>query len=55
LQYQVQWGIDVDADSPEEAALEALRTQRDPQSIALVFHTIDESGDGKTVDLWGKE
>ncbi len=33
----VTWEIDIDACSPEEAALEALKIQRDPESIATVF------------------
>lgn len=35
--YLVQWEIDIEADSPREAAVKALRIQRDPESIATVF------------------
>lgn len=35
--YRVVWKIDVEADSFEDAAREALRIQRDPTSIATVF------------------
>lgn len=35
--YTVQWLIDIDADSPEEAAMEALRIQRDPDGTATLF------------------
>jgi len=35
--YTVRWEIDVDADSPEAAARQALEIQRDPESIATVF------------------
>lgn len=36
-QYHVIWEIDLDAESPEDAALQALSIQRDPQSIATMF------------------
>lgn len=35
--YMVVWEIDVDAESPVEAARKALETQRNPESIAAVF------------------
>lgn len=35
--YEVKWEIDIDADSPEEAAQKALEIQRDPNSIATHF------------------
>lgn len=49
-EYTVTWAIDIDADTPEEAAKEAMAIQRDPDSIATVFMV----SDGKTttkVDL----
>ena len=36
-QYQVRWEIDIEADTPQEAAEEALHIQRDADSIATVF------------------
>ena len=36
-QYHVIWEIDLDAESPEDAALQALSIHRDPQSIATMF------------------
>ena len=42
--YQVSWVIDIEADSPEEAALRALAIQRDPNSTALVFEIRDDCG-----------
>lgn len=36
--YRVTWKIDIAADTPEEAAEEALRIHRDPESIATVFN-----------------
>lgn len=42
--YLVKWEIDVCADSPLEAAEEALRIQRDPSSIATVFEVVGDKG-----------
>lgn len=42
--FRVRWEIDVDAGSPEEAAREALRIQRDPNSIATCFD-VRENGE----------
>jgi len=42
--YRVSWVIDIEADSAEEAAREALAIQRDPQSLATVF-TVEAKGD----------
>lgn len=35
--YRVVWEIDIEADSPREAAIKALEIQRDPLSTATVF------------------
>ncbi len=35
--YTVTWDIEIDADSPEEAARLALEIQRDPASEATMF------------------
>ncbi len=40
--YAVSWEIDIEADSPMEAAQKALEIQRDPESIATVFLVSDE-------------
>lgn len=40
--YHIAWYISIDAESPEEAAQEALDIQRDPASTATVF-TVDEA------------
>lgn len=52
MEYLVTWHIDIDADTPEEAAKRALEIQRNPESIATVFRvqTLDRSTD-VTVDL----
>lgn len=49
--YLVQWEINITADSPEAAAREALRIQRDPASCATVFKVWDEDGIDSTVDI----
>ena len=36
-QYLVQWEMDIEADTPEEAASEALKVHRDPSSEATYF------------------
>jgi hypothetical protein len=41
-QYRVTWDIELDADSPEDAARKALEIQRDPNSIATVFDVAGE-------------
>jgi hypothetical protein len=38
MEYKVAWHIDIDADSPEDAARKALAIQRNPESIATVFN-----------------
>ncbi|SRR5579885_1513013 len=50
VEYRVSWKIDLDADSPEQAARAALRIQRDPTSIATVFEVTPRAG-GKTVTV----
>ncbi len=49
--YRVAWEIDIDADSPREAAREALKIQRREGSIATVFTVFDENGDHHNIDL----
>ena len=51
MNYRVVWEIDIEANSPEEAARQALEIQRDPGSTAHVFDTWDEGGNHKPVDL----
>lgn len=48
--YLVTWEIDVTAETPVEAAREALRIQRNPESIATVFGVAD-GFDVRRVDL----
>jgi hypothetical protein len=44
-EYLVEWAIEIDADSPEDAARKALAIQRDPESIATTFHVTPEGVD----------
>lgn len=51
MQYVVTWEIDIEAKSPKEAAIEALRIQRKANSWATVFEVTDEKGNKTKVDL----
>jgi hypothetical protein len=51
-EYLVTWMIDVESDTAEDAAREALRIQRKPDSIATVFTVTDKTtGAATDVDL----
>ena len=55
-EYRVEWVIELSALSPREAAEEALRIQRDPDSTALVFDvsgtmSMDPAENGVRIDL----
>lgn len=49
--YEVIWRIDIDADSPEDAARRAREVQLDPNSLATCFEVIDSEGAWVSVDL----
>lgn len=49
--FRVVWEIDIYAETAEEAALKALKIQRDPNSIATYFHVLDQDGQRVSVDL----
>jgi hypothetical protein len=49
--YLVTWQIDMDADTPEEAAIKALHIMRDEESSAKYFLVGDEDGEIHEVDL----
>ena len=51
MTYRVIWEIDLDADSPREAAEKAFAIHRNPESIATVFDVVDKTGRKTTVDL----
>lgn len=50
-EYHVIWEIDLDADTPRDAARKALEIHRDPASIADVFTVIDGTATSVQVDL----
>lgn len=51
--YLVTWEINIYANNPRDAAEEALRIHRDPDSTATVFSVrgCDSDGDAVVVDL----
>lgn len=49
--YRVTWEIELDAETPEDAAREALEIQRNPDSTATVFKVYDEKGIDHAFDL----
>ena len=49
--YFVTWEIDIEAETPIEAAQKALEIQRRPGSNANVFDVTDEAGEKTRVDL----
>lgn len=54
-EWLVRWEIDIEAETAEEAARQALAIQRDPESIALVFEVTREGSDKtKVIDLWNE-
>lgn len=51
MEYRVTWTIDLDADSPEDAARRALAIHRNPESWATHFEVRDNKGRICEVDL----
>lgn len=49
--FHVVWEIDIEADSPQNAAREALAIQRDLTSLAMVFDVTDFKGETTRVNL----
>jgi hypothetical protein len=49
--YRIVWEIEIDADTPKEAAEAALAVQRRTGSHAIVFDVTDEAGKQVRVDL----
>lgn len=50
-EYHVVWEIELNADSPRNAAVKALAIQRDPHSIATAFDVTDKAGTTEHIDL----
>ena len=48
---RVRWEIDIDAETPIDAARQALAIQRRPDSTATVFTVLEANGRRATVDL----
>ena len=42
--YRVTWNIDIEADTPEDAARQAREIQLDPTSMATVFDVASHDG-----------
>ncbi len=55
MEYHVIWEIDLDAETPKEAAERALEIQRNPDSMAVVFSVCDDDGNLTQVDLMDDE
>ena len=51
MEYQVEWAIDVDAESPQDAALQCLKMQRDPDSTATIFDVWTPDGERTRVEI----
>jgi hypothetical protein len=51
--YSVNWKIDIEAESPVEAARQALEIHQDPNSTATVFDVYDGQGNYTRIDLLG--
>lgn len=51
MTYRIEWEIEIDADTPREAAQAALAIQRRHDSYATAFKVFDESGEMEQVDL----
>ena len=54
-EFTVDWTININASTAEEAARQAFDIMSKPDTTATVFNVIDESGDAKSVDLLEEE
>lgn len=50
-EYRVRWEIDIEAESPREAAERALEIQRDAEGVATCFTVFDPHGVHADIDL----
>lgn len=51
MEYTVTWIIDIDADTPEEAAALALTIQKQQFSLATIFDVVSADGRVTQVEL----
>ena len=49
--YTLYWKIEIDADSPREAARRARDIQLDPNNTATVFEVFEHDGDGEPINV----
>jgi len=52
MEYEVRWGIELTAGSPQEAAAVALAIHRDPSSVATHFQVRPCGSDAPWVDIY---
>ena len=50
--FRVSWAVDLDADTPEEAAATAQKYQRNIDTTATFFDVQDEQGNITQIDLY---
>jgi hypothetical protein len=50
--FKITWAVDVDADTPEEAAWIAQKYQRNTDTTATFFDVQDEQGNITQIDLY---
>lgn len=50
MEYHLRWEIDLEADSPEAAAAEALAIQRGMDAACCVFDITDDNGHSWQID-----
>jgi hypothetical protein len=51
--YKIEWHIEVNATSPEDAALQARDMMLDPESTATIFKVIAENNTMYSIDTEG--
>ena len=51
MRYSIIWSIDIEAETPRDAAEEALKIHRDPESTATCFEVMDDEGTVINIDL----
>jgi len=51
MEYKIKWEIDIEADSPEEAAAKAMYLQQNDDSQASIYEVTDTDGNVKEIDV----